>query len=72
MSEQQTLCSTEKPMTPTEAADFLGFDVKTIARWARQSYLPAHPVGEGKKKYWRFFESELREWLANKTNKMAA
>jgi excisionase family DNA binding protein len=59
-------------MTPREAGEFLGFDVKTITRWARQGYLPAHPLGEGKKKYWRFFESELREWLASKSNRLAA
>jgi excisionase family DNA binding protein len=59
-------------MTPSEAAAYLGLDVKTITRWARQGYLPAHPLGEGKRKFWRFFESELREWLAAKTNGLAA
>jgi excisionase family DNA binding protein len=55
-------------MTPRDAAAYLGLDVKTIARWARQGYLPAHPLGEGKRKFWRFFESELSAWLAAKTN----
>jgi len=57
-----------RPMTPQGAADFLGLDEKTITRWARKGYLPGHPVGEGKRKYWRFFESELSAWLAAKTN----
>ncbi len=60
------------PFTPSAAAAYLGLDVKTVTRWARQGYLLAHPLGEGKRKFWRFFESELQEWLANKTNKLAA
>jgi hypothetical protein len=48
-----------QPMTPQQAAHFLELDVKTITRWARKSYIPAHPLGEGKRKFWRFFEHEL-------------
>lgn len=55
-------------LTPLQAAEFLGFDDKTITRWARQDYLPAHPTGQGKKKYWRFFEDELIDWLNGQTN----
>jgi excisionase family DNA binding protein len=54
-------------MTPQQAAAFLGLDDKTITRWARQGYLPAHPMGQGKKKYWRFFEDELIDWLLGET-----
>jgi len=50
-------------MTPQQVAAFLGLDDKTVTRWARKRYLPAHPMGEGKKKYWRFFEHELLTWL---------
>ena len=57
-----------RPLTPVEAAEFLGLDVKTIGRWARQGYLPGHPLGEGKRKFWRFLEHELAAWLAAKTN----
>lgn len=35
-------------------------------------YLPAHPLGEGKRKFWRFFENELSDWLAAKTNQQEA
>lgn len=56
------------PMTPQAAAAFLGLDEKTITRWARRGYLPAHPLGEGKRKFWRFLESELSDWLAAQTN----
>jgi excisionase family DNA binding protein len=55
-------------MTPRKAAEYLGLDEKTVTRWARCGYLPAHPLGEGKRKFWRFLEPELEEWLAAKTN----
>jgi len=57
-----------RPMTPKKAAEYLGLDEKTITRWARCGYLPAHPLGEGKRKFWRFLEPELEEWLAAKSN----
>jgi excisionase family DNA binding protein len=57
-----------RPMTPKKAAEYLGLDEKTITRWARCGYLPAHPLGEGKRKFWRFLEPELEEWLAAKNN----
>ena len=69
MTEGKVLSiASTKPMDPNAAAEFLGLDVKTITRWARQGYLPAHPLGEGKRKFWRFLESELSEWLMAKTN----
>lgn len=64
--------TTSRPMTPKEAAAFLGLDVKTITRWARQGYLPAHPMGQGKKKYWRFFEHELITWLLGHSEQAVA
>jgi excisionase family DNA binding protein len=60
--------SSTRPMTPQGAAAYFGLDVKTITRWARQGYLPAHPLGEGKRRFWRFLEHELAAWLAAKTN----
>ena len=53
-------------MNPRDAASFLGMDEKTVTRWARCGYLPAHPLGEGKRKFWRFVEAELEEWLLSK------
>jgi predicted site-specific integrase-resolvase len=57
-----------KPMDVRAAAAFLGLNEKTITRWARQGYLPAHPLGEGKRKFWRFFEIELTAWITAKRN----
>ena len=57
-----------RPMAPREAAEYLHLNEKTITRWARKGYLPAHPLGEGKRKFWRFLEHELVEWLNAQTN----
>jgi excisionase family DNA binding protein len=59
-------------MTPQQAAAFLGLDDKTITRWARKRYLPAHPMGEGKRKFWRFFEHELLSWLLSQSDMAVA
>ena len=69
MPQQPTLSPTGQPLTASAAAAYLGLDVKTITRWARQGYLPAHPLGEGKRKFWRFLKSELLDWLASKSNR---
>ena len=69
MFVQPTHSTATHPLTPIGAAAYLGLDVKTITRWARQGYLPGHPLGEGKRKFWRFFESELKEWLSGKNNR---
>jgi excisionase family DNA binding protein len=61
-----------RPLTPIEAAEYLGLDDKTITRWARQGYLPAHPLGEGKRRFWRFLRTELDSWLIEKTNQAVA
>ena len=42
-----------------EAAQILRMDKRTLIRWARLGYVPAHPLGEGKRKLWRFREHEL-------------
>lgn len=50
------------------AAAHLLLDEKTITRWARRGYIPAHPLGEGKRKSWRFYTHELDAWLAGSSN----
>lgn len=61
-----------RPMTPAVAADYLGLDIKTITRWARQGSIPAYALGDGKRKFWRFLQSELDLWLLEKTNRKVA
>jgi hypothetical protein len=46
-----------------EAAQVLRMDSRTLIRWARLGYVPAHPLGEGKRKLWRFVENELLRWV---------
>jgi excisionase family DNA binding protein len=54
-------------LTPAEAARFLGgINSRTITRWAREGYLPAIPVGEGKRRLWRFRECDLEQWMLSR------
>jgi predicted site-specific integrase-resolvase len=46
-----------------EAAQVLRMDSRTLGRWARLGQVPAHPLGEGKRKLWRFLEHELLAWV---------
>jgi predicted DNA-binding transcriptional regulator AlpA len=46
-----------------EAAEVLKMDRRTLIRWARLGQVPAHPMGEGKRKLWRFLEHELLDWV---------
>jgi len=46
-----------------EAAQVLRMDSRTLVRWARMGQVPAHPLGEGKRRLWRFVETELICWL---------
>ena len=56
------------PLDAIEAARVVGMDSRTLVRWARRGYVPAHPLGEGKRRIWRFFESELLEWVEQQRN----
>jgi Helix-turn-helix domain len=50
-------------LNPEQAAKVLQMDSRTLVYWARRGYVPAHPMGEGKRKMWRFLEHELLEWI---------
>jgi Helix-turn-helix domain len=58
----------EAPLDAIEAARVLRMNSRTLVRWARCGYVPAHPLGEGKRRIWRFFESELLEWVERQQN----
>ena len=57
-------------INPKETAGYLKLDENTITLWARKKYIPAHPLGEGKRKFWRFFEHEISPWLLAQSNNM--
>lgn len=50
-------------LTPEAAAQLIGTNPRTLVKWARQGYVPAHPLGEGKRRLWRFFRCELVTWV---------
>jgi DNA-binding transcriptional MerR regulator len=56
------------PLDAVEAAKIVGMNSRTLVLWARRGYVPAHPLGEGKRRIWRFFESELLEWIEQQRN----
>ncbi len=56
---------THRLLDAQEAAQILCMDRRTLVYWARLGYVPAHPLGEGKRKLWRFLEHELLEWVEN-------
>jgi excisionase family DNA binding protein len=49
----------EQYVSPEEAAAFLKVNRLKIIRMARSGSLPAHPLGNGKRRQWRFKLSEL-------------
>lgn len=50
-----------------QAAVFLGgLNSRTVTRWAREGYLPAYPIGEGKRRLWRFMEADLEHWMLSR------
>ena len=56
-----------KFLTPAEAAKYLGgLNPRTVTRWAREGYLPSYPIGEGKRRFWLFRESDLVKWLLSR------
>jgi hypothetical protein len=55
-------------LTAVEAALILHMDHRTLIRWARIGYVPAHPLGEGRRRLWRFFKDELLAWVESQTN----
>ena len=57
-----------KLLTAVEAALLLQMDDQTLIRWARVGYAPAHPLGEGRRRMWRFFEDELLVWVGSQSN----
>lgn len=55
-------------VTPDEAAAFLRMSPVTIKKMAREGQIPAHPIGEGPRKRWRFLISELATHMSSRVN----
>jgi Helix-turn-helix domain len=47
-----------------QAAEFLGgLNARTVTRWSREGYLPSYPIGEGKRRLWRYLKADLVAWM---------
>jgi hypothetical protein len=51
------------------AAQFLSIKRKYLLKLSRQGQIPAHPIGCGKRKQWRYLISEIRQWMLSSTTK---
>ena len=59
--------SPDRFLTAEEAAEFLGgINPRTLVRWAREGQVPAYPLGEGRRRLWRFRSADLRQWMQSR------
>jgi excisionase family DNA binding protein len=52
-------------MTPSEVAQYLKVQPRTILKWAKQGTIPAHALSGCKRVTWRFLKSELDSAMLN-------
>ncbi len=65
--------SARRFLTCEQAAEYLGgLNHRTVARWAREGYLPAIPIGEGKRRLWRFVADDLDGWMMSRRTLVSA
>jgi len=56
-----------KFLTANEAAQYLGgLHPRTVTAWAREGYIPAYPIGEGRRRLWRFRVNDLQAWMLSR------
>jgi excisionase family DNA binding protein len=58
----------EPYVDPDQAAAFLNTNRIKVIRMARSGSLPAHPLGNGKRRQWRFRLSELDNHMRGRLN----
>jgi hypothetical protein len=51
-----------------EAAKFLQLTTRRVKDLARAGRIPAHPIGDGSRKVWRFLLSELYQHMVSRQN----
>jgi excisionase family DNA binding protein len=60
-------------LTADQAAEFLGgLNSRTVTRWAREGYMPSYPIGEGKRRLWRFLANDLEKWMLSRRTGVSA
>jgi excisionase family DNA binding protein len=52
------------------AAEFLSVTRRRVLEMARKKKIPAHPIGQGSRKTWRFRLSELARALSEKSSEV--
>jgi len=62
-SSLSTVPALEPYIEAAQAAAYLSMSRKTLLKKARAGRLPGHPLGEGRRKMWRFRLSELDRWM---------
>ena len=55
-------------VSATEAGKFLGIHRRTVMHMARSGAIPAHPLGNGSRRMWRFLLSELDDWMRSRVD----
>jgi hypothetical protein len=63
MEHSFAILQQESYVDAERAAAFLAMSRKTLLALARKGHVPAHPIGPGPRKIWRFRLSELSRWL---------
>ncbi len=58
----------EPYVDPDQAAAFLNTNRLKVIRMARSGSLPAHSLGGGKRRQWRFKRSELDKYMQERLN----
>ena len=58
----------EHYVSAEQAARFLALNRRTVLRLARAGEIPAHPLGDGPRRVWRFLLSELDSWMRSRVN----
>jgi hypothetical protein len=56
----------EKFVDAATAAMFLSIRPRRVLEMARACEIPAHPIGTGARKTWRFRLTELEHWFSEK------
>jgi hypothetical protein len=54
------------------AAEFLCITRRRVLEMARNKEIPAHPIGRGKRKTWRFLLSELADAIVSREQENTA
>ena len=70
MEHSFALLQEESYVDAGRAATFLAMSRKTLLALSRKGHLPAHPIGRGPRKIWRFRLSELSRWLEQEAVKL--